>query len=80
MQKLLFFIVNVFVVVVSYSQEAVRDSLVYDDPKYREDQFYLALTYDFMENKPAGMSQQGLSSGVHLGVIRDMPINEKRTF
>lgn len=64
---------------VVYSQEMLNDSLVYNDPKYREDQFYLALTYDFMENKPAGMSQQGLSSGVHLGVIRDMPINEKRT-
>ncbi len=79
MQKLLFFIVNIFVVVVSYSQEAVSDSLVYDDPKYREDQFYIALTYNFMENKPDGMSQQGLSSGLHLGFIRDIPINQKRT-
>lgn len=79
MCKKLLFTVTLFFVLIGYSQEVIKDSLVYDDPKYREDQFYLALTYNFMENKPTGVSQQGLSSGLHLGVIRDMPINEKRT-
>ena len=49
-----------------------------DDIKYREDQFYIGLSYNFLENKPSGMSQQGLSGGFHLGFIRDFPINKRR--
>jgi len=49
-----------------------------DDPKYREDQFYVGISYNFLENKPTNMSQQGLSGGLHLGFIRDFPINEQR--
>lgn len=79
MSKKILFFISLFFVLASNAQNVVNDSLVYDDPKYREDQFYLALTYNFMENKPTGVSQQGLSSGLHIGVIRDMPINEKRT-
>ncbi len=49
------------------------------DTKYREDQFYFAVTYNLLSNKPNGMSQSGFSNGFQLGFIRDMPINEKRT-
>ncbi len=50
------------------------------DTKYREDQFYFAVTYNLLANKPNGMSQSGFSSGFQLGFIRDMPINDKRTW
>lgn len=60
-----------------FSQE-VTTELKIDDPKYREDQFYVGITYNFLENKPLGMSQQGLSGGVHFGFIRDFPINKMR--
>lgn len=49
-----------------------------DDFKYREDQFYFGISYNFLENKPSGMSQQGLSGGFHFGFIRDFPINKRR--
>ena len=48
------------------------------DSKYREDQFYFSATYNLLGKKPSGVSQQGFSTGFHLGFIRDMPINEKR--
>ena len=48
------------------------------DYKYREDQFYISLTYNLLDNKPSNVSQNGFSSGIHLGFIRDMPINERR--
>ncbi len=48
------------------------------DTKYREDQFYATVTYNLLNNKPNGVSQNGFSSGFHLGFIRDMPINNKR--
>lgn len=47
---------------------------------YREDQFYASVTYNLLNEKPSGVSQNGFSSGFHFGFIRDMPINDKRNF
>lgn len=54
------------------------DTTAVADDKYREDQFYLSVTYNLLGNKPDGVSQSGFSSGYHFGFIRDMPINKKR--
>lgn len=56
--------------------QASQDSL---DLKYREDQFYIGVTYNLLRQMPQDMAQNGFSSGFQLGFIRDMPINEKRT-
>ncbi|TDU43214.1 outer membrane protein with beta-barrel domain [Gelidibacter sediminis] len=48
------------------------------DQKYREDQFYFSLTYNLLGKVPNDLKQSGFSSGVHFGVIRDMPINARR--
>ncbi|WP_047548323.1 porin family protein [Psychroserpens sp. Hel_I_66] len=56
----------------------VNDSIKVVDKNYREDQFYVSVTYNLLGNKPDNVSQSGFSSGFHLGFIRDMPINEKR--
>lgn len=58
-----------------YSQEE-GEKIV--DSLYREDQFYAGVTYNLLGKMPSGVSQNGFSSGFHLGFIRDMPINEKR--
>ena len=50
------------------------------DSKYREDQFYIAVTYNLLGNKPDMVSQSGFSSGFHLGFIRDFPINKRRNW
>ncbi len=50
----------------------------FSDPKYREDQFYLSITYNLLGNKANQISQTGFSSGFHAGYIRDMPINPRR--
>ncbi|WP_431472304.1 PorT family protein [Nonlabens sp. SCSIO 43208] len=52
--------------------ESVNDSL------YREDQIYVGLTFNLINNEPDEFSQNGFSGGLHLGFIRDMPINKKR--
>ncbi len=46
---------------------------------YREDQFYISVTYNLLNEKPIDVSQSGFSSGFHFGFIRDMPINKERT-
>jgi hypothetical protein len=75
---ILFFALNVF------SQEkspgTQQDTLFTKiDSLYREDQFYFAVTYNILQKTPAGFSQNGLSTGLCLGFLRDMPINKKRT-
>jgi hypothetical protein len=78
MKTRLFYIV-VFLFGNLYAQEISNEKIEESkDSKYREDQFYAGVTYNFLENKPSGMSQQGLSGGVHLGFVRDFPINQKR--
>ncbi len=53
-------------------QNKVIDSL------YREDQFYVGITYNLLFNRPANINQSGFSVGVHMGFTRDMPINKRR--
>lgn len=60
-----------------YSQEVPNFTEV--DSLYREDQFYIGVTYNILTNRPVGVSQNSFSSGVHFGVLRDFPINKKRT-
>jgi len=47
---------------------------------YREDQFYMGVTYNILLDMPDGVSQNGLSYGLQGGVIRDFPLNRACTF
>jgi len=60
-----------------FAQNVILDTTFVDD-KYREDQFYISVTYNLLGKKPEGISQNGFSSGFHLGFIRDMPVNRNR--
>lgn len=83
--RLFFKIILLFFFSASFAQEtvpvAVRDTVFFTkiDSLYREDQFYFGLTYNQLMSTPRGFSQEGISTGVHLGFLRDMPINKKRT-
>lgn len=48
------------------------------DSLYREDQFYVGLSFSLLTNQPPSFSQNGFSGGLNLGFIRDMPINDRR--
>ncbi len=50
------------------------------DALYKEDQFYIGVTYNLIAKKPKGISQTGFSTGVHFGFIKDIPLNEGRNF
>ncbi|WP_308993128.1 porin family protein [Mariniflexile litorale] len=58
-----------------YSQE---DSITSVDNFYKEDQFYIGATYNLLGKKPKDLSQSGFSSGIHFGIIKDMPLNDAR--
>jgi len=48
------------------------------DSLYREDQFYIGLTFHLLGDLPESVSQSGFSGGLHLGLIRDFPLNKRR--
>jgi len=68
-----------------FSQEAEKEKKEYPPPMiavdslYREDQFYVGFTYNLLLNRRQGVSQNKFSSGFTGGILRDMPINKKRT-
>ncbi|WP_144891184.1 porin family protein [Flavobacterium tiangeerense] len=73
----------IFISMSAFGQEnqAIEEkAIVKVDSLYREDQFYFALSYNSLVNRPAGVSQNKFSSGVSLGFLRDMPINANRTW
>ncbi len=64
-----------------YSQnEEENTELIVVDSLYREDQFYFGFTFNLMNDLPSNVNQSGFSGGLHLGIIRDMPINERRNW
>lgn len=60
----------------------VKDEINFDavDSLYREDQFFFDITYNALQKRPDGITQNKLSPGIAFGFLRDMPINKKRTF
>jgi hypothetical protein len=69
----------------SFYSSIAQDTNKYDnaipnvvDSLYREDQFYIGLTFNLVVNQPEAYSQNGFSGGLHFGFIRDMPFNKRR--
>lgn len=80
-KKLLFSSFMLLFVFCAFAQEKPAPELQPIQPVdslYREDQFYLGLTYNTLQNKPENLSQQKISLGVSAGFLRDMPINKNR--
>ncbi|UYW01251.1 PorT family protein [Flavobacterium agricola] len=48
------------------------------DSLYREDQFYVNVSYSMMQNKPSGYKQRGYFSNFSFGFLRDFPLNKQR--
>jgi len=48
------------------------------DNKYFEDQFYFALNYNGLYDRPNDFETNTLSGGIMLGYIRDIPFNKRR--
>lgn len=67
-----------FIGLQAYAQEEAFLKKQTLDSLYKEDQFYVGVTYNLLGNQPSGVTQSGFSSGFHFGFIKDMPINTKR--
>ena len=57
----------------------IPDSIPFSiDSSYREDQFYVGFSFNLITERPSTISQESFSGGMHLGFIRDFPLNERR--
>lgn len=66
------------VLTVKAQEELILENPV--DSLYREDQFYINISYSMMQNKPAGYTQNGYFSNLAFGFLRDFPLNKRRNF
>jgi len=55
-----------------------QDSLLVNK-KYLEDQIYVGINYNILQNKPEFLQQKGISINYQLGFIKDLPLNKKGT-
>jgi len=53
-----------------------KDSLHIGDT-YWEDQLYLSVTYNILNNQPTGVGSSDVSYGLSLGYIKDIPFNKE---
>ena len=78
--KKYFFIISFFTFFCSFSQE--NENTVYKvvDSLFREDQFYVSVSYNLVQNRPSGFKQFGFSQGFSGGFLRDFPITKDRNW
>jgi len=75
-RKSILFSFLMFFSLIGFAQDSIPKKT--GDIKYREDQFYIGMTYNLILSNTENLNPEGLSGGVNFGFIRDMPINEKR--
>lgn len=78
MKKLCLFIFGFGLCLPVLAQQRTAGAASVIDSLYREDQFYIGLTFHLLHDLPEEVTQKGFSGGVHLGFIRDFPLNKRR--
>ena len=78
MKKLCLLIVGFILSLPASAQQEIPGAARVIDSLYREDQFYIGLTFHLLHDLPEEVTQKGFSGGVHLGFIRDFPLNKRR--
>jgi len=78
MKQVFFIIIGLFISLPSLAQDSNGPVAKEIDSLYREDQFYIGLTFHLLRDLPESVSQSGFSGGLHLGFIRDFPLNKRR--
>jgi hypothetical protein len=63
-----------FITTLGFAQTEVKVA----DSLFREDQFYISVSYNLLQNKPDNFSQFSFSSGFTAGFLRDFPISKNR--
>lgn len=73
-----FFLCIIFLTALSVKSQTSSDNIHVVDEKYREDQLYFGIAYNWLISKPSGVSQYSFSRNIFTGFIRDIPLNKQR--
>ena len=73
--RLLVSLFFLFFVTIGFSQSETKPVV---DSLFREDRFYVSISYNFLQNKPDNFSQYSFSTGLSAGFLRDFPISDNR--
>ena len=65
-----------FFSLIGFSQSENKPVVV--DSLFREDQFYISVSYNFLQKTPDNFSQYSFSTGLSAGFLRDFPISKNR--
>ncbi len=76
MIRYLFYSIFFLLTINSIAQDSIPKFV--GDSLYREDQFYISVSYNVFSNIPKTMNPEGVSAGVNIGFLRDFPINKSR--
>ena len=68
----LFFLFNI---TIGFSQSETKPVV---DSLFREDQFYVSISYNILQKTPDNFNQYSFSTGLSAGFLRDFPISENR--
>ncbi|MFM7895437.1 MAG: porin family protein, partial [Flavobacterium sp.] len=71
----LFFLFLLFISNFSFAQTETKPVI---DSLFREDQFYVSVSYNVLQKTPDNFSQYSFSTGLSAGFLRDFPISENR--
>lgn len=71
----LFFLFSLFISNFSFAQTETKPVI---DSLFREDQFYVSVSYNVLQKTPDNFSQYSFSTGLSAGFLRDFPISENR--
>jgi len=71
----LFFLFSLFISNFSFAQTETKPVI---DSLFREDQFYVSVSYNVLQKTPENFSQYSFSTGLSAGFLRDFPISENR--
>jgi hypothetical protein len=72
------FLISFFGVFSQEEKPPKIEPIVKIDSLYREDQFYISITYNLLSDIPQGLRQDKFSAGLSAGFLRDIPLNKKR--
>lgn len=73
--RLLVSLFFIFFVSIGFSQSETKPVV---DSLFREDQFYVSISYNILQKTPDNFKQYSFSTGLSAGFLRDFPISENR--
>lgn len=73
--RLLVSLFFIFFVSIGFSQSETKPVV---DSLFREDQFYVSISYNILQKTPDNFNQYSFSTGLSAGFLRDFPISENR--